>query len=93
MTFHNRKKIDEALRDFLAGTISLEAFQLLFVPESIDIEDLRDQDTIDLVYLIDGILAEGSGRWSEEEVREEIATAVRHLVPLPVDDPRISHPV
>ena len=73
MTVHARNRIDEALRDFLAGTISLDAFQRLFVPESIDIEESRDQDTIDLVYLIDGILAEGSGRWSEEEVREELA--------------------
>jgi hypothetical protein len=83
MTIQTRSKIDEALKNFLAGTISLDAFQKLYVPESIDIEESNDKETIDLVYLIDGILAEGVGRWDEEELREELAKAVRSFAPAP----------
>ncbi|HEY3742766.1 MAG TPA: hypothetical protein VGL53_23130 [Bryobacteraceae bacterium] len=77
-----KERIERALNDFLDESISLRAFQFRYTPDAIDIERSGDQSIIGLVYSVDGILAEGAGRWSESDIREELANAV--LAHLPV---------
>jgi hypothetical protein len=83
MISQERIRIDSALKRFLDGQISLHTFQDLFVPESIDIEHSGDESAIDLAYVIDGILAEGAGRWTEGDLRDELTKATRPLQPSP----------
>lgn len=66
-------EIANAVLKCVDGSLPLEEFRRWFVPMSLDIELSGNQEAIDLVYRIDGLLAEASsGKWSEDEIREEL---------------------
>lgn len=65
--------------------LSLDSFREWFAPVAWNIEKSGNQSETNLVYQIEGILAEGSsGGWSDNDLREELVNAV---VPGPVYAP------
>jgi hypothetical protein len=76
-------QIANHLAGFLTAKWSLQEFREWFVPLSIVIEDSKNQAAIELAYRIDGILAEASSaRWSDADLREELARVASPLVSL-----------
>jgi len=66
-------EIAYALSNCVDKRLSLEEFQQWFVPISVDIESSGNQEAIDLVYRIDGVLAEASsGEWADKDILEEL---------------------
>jgi hypothetical protein len=67
-------QIRERMSRYLRGDESVRAFRDWFAPVSWNIEDCLDQETIDLAYRVEGILAESSSaRWPESQLKQELA--------------------
>ena len=72
-----RTQILDAVSRYVDEQISLDTLHSLFVPLSNRIEESDDPNAVELAYLIDGLLAEGSEYWSEQKLRQEFRNAVR----------------
>jgi hypothetical protein len=78
MPFPIEDQIRKNVRKFALGILSLDEFLQWFVPISWDIEKSKNPSLIALVHGLDGILAESSSaKWSESDMREVLAEAVR----------------
>jgi hypothetical protein len=76
-------EIANHLASLLTGKGSLQEVREWFVPLSVDIEDSESRPAIELVYQIDGILAEASSAsWSDADLREELVRVASPLVSL-----------
>jgi len=62
--------LENKLKDYIAGDITLSEFEGWFVPAYWNIHHRRDDDLSQIVYEIELRLAEYSnGDWSEEELK------------------------
>jgi hypothetical protein len=76
--------LDNEIRDNLASyllrEISLSDFEDWFVSASWNVVQSKNQDSIDLVYEIELLLAEFSnGDWSEEELKDNFRPLVSNI--------------
>ena len=70
------KPVADALNDFLGEKTSLDAFLRLVAHQSIHAHELPEKER-QLVFVIDGILAQTIGEFGVEVIREELANAIR----------------
>ena len=78
--------------DCVEGRISVRGFRDWFATVAWNIETSEQQSAIQLVYRIDGLLAEaGSADWSDQGTKEELALAMHSLL-VERKPPTISRP-
>lgn len=93
MEYPVRSEILRKLGRYLKGADTLREFRDWFSPIAWNIEVSGDQQTIDLAYLVDGLLAEStSGGWPEFGLKKELAAAIRPFVLHPQNNPKTRRP-